>query len=901
MARRPRRSIRVAGGAGGSGGASEAPRGLQRAMRGLQGFASQARGAYSRLNETLLKLIPTVQQAGGAFGALRDTLRTTVPVINDAATSFGRVRYALATTIPLVSALTTQFAGLAATMRVAGSTGTSSIGTLAAAAGRAAVSTGAMSAGMVAVLGPLAAIAAAAALAYAAMFKWQDMPLWLKGILLVASPLVLAIRAIATAWSIATAPMRAFTGAISLVRSAITGTVTGIVTLTTALVRGLVSATASIVRFGASVVRSIGSGVRSAISGTVATVQSGLAVFNRLGNVLSGLGGELQSLAARIVDPLTEAARQFAVAGTALAGFAAQTGLSVEQAAALGYAAERSGSSVEAMASALQTVNTKLLEAQGGSVAAAQAFTQLGLDVNRLSAMAPEDRFTAIGTAIAGLAAPLERAKAASDAFGSSSETLIDMFARGQAGIAQMRREAERLGLIMTGPQIKAAKDLTDAQKLLKDSFTGLWRSLGAAVAPQLADTAKQMAAVVQAVTAWVKNNQPLIAQVFRIASTIAGVATGLSAVASALAVATPGLVALTAAAAAGWVAWEKYGSSAMQAMGSVMTFLQSLYDETMRVMGGIWDAIQAGDLELAVQIAWLGARKAWESGLQSLAAVTNEAFSGILQALSAGEWQNAAQQAWLTIKIAFSEGLNYLDQLWTGLQTTIDGVITYLRQQVNVGISELAKLALAGIEKISAVARVLEKYDPTGKIGSARLAMLEAARATGITKAANVDPAVANAALDEAAQARTNDRRDALALRQDARTGDILAAYDQRAGLQATATKAAQATGTGSDLDAALARAAAARAAATEKQADEIDRRGKLAAAASAAGGRAQEGFGAQFSGAALLALSGGGLQNAQDRTAKATEAAAKNTAEMVVLQKEQAKNDAKAQLKWA
>ena len=60
------------------------------------------------------------------------------------------------------------------------------------------------------------------------------------------------------------------------------------------------------------------------------------------------------------------------------------------------------------------------------------------------------------------------------------------------------------------------------------------------------------MAYVIQAVTAWVKANPELIRQVFSSASRVVAVASAVASLGGVLAVATPQLIALGAAAAAG-------------------------------------------------------------------------------------------------------------------------------------------------------------------------------------------------------------------------------------------------------------------------------------------------------------------------------------------------------------
>ena len=889
MARsRPRR-----GGGGGSGG--QAPRGLQRGMRSLQGFASQANAAYGRLNETLLKLIPTVSSLAQQYATMRDTLKNTVPIIDSANSSFSRMRTTIGSTIPLVAALSAQLGQMAITAKGSSLVAANSMSSFAAAAVKANGAMAASSTGLLAALGPFALLAAAAGAVYVALFKWDEIPLILKPILLIISPLVLAVRALATAWSVATAPYRAFTGAVSLGQAAIRGLLSTLISLP----GSLASVTTSAVKFAWSLSSAVASGAAKAASALRSLTVSALGSIGKLGGLLQGLGQSILSVTNSLTAPLTRAGEQFITAGVAVAALAAASGLAVRDVQALGYAAEQSGSSVEAMADAAGRMQQRLLEAQAGSDTAAAAFTQLGLSVDDLLRMSPEDRFAAVGTAIAELADPLERAKAAQDAFGTSAETLIGMFAKGQAGLAEMRAEAERLGLVLSEDQVASAKEAAAAQKMLRDSLTGLWRTLGAAIAPQLAETARQMASVVTATINWVRRNQETIAAAFRMAATIASVGTALTTVASGLALATPGLVALSAALAAGWVAWGRYGDNAKSALGSTLQVLQQIYDETMRVLGGIWQAIQGGDLELAVDIAWLGVQTAWTSGLMAIAEMTHPVFAGMLNALAAGDWSSAADQAWSAVQAVFELGLSSLDSLWTGLETTIDSVITYMRQQINVAIGYFADLAMQALKKVDSVAMVLQRYDPTGKVADLRLAMGNAARASGLTAAANASPEARNAALAAEQGQRQAAREAAFGDRQLARNARLTGLRDQLQAGQAQAGDSAQLTqGTRlADLEAKLfAAQQAAAAAETERQAQDLERRKRLEKGATAGG---SEGFGAVFSGAALLAMAGGG--GPQERAAKAGENVARNTAELVAIAKDaKERNAGKNQLVW-
>jgi len=787
-------------------------------MRSLQGFASQATAAYGKLNATLTALIPTVQAAGRAFGAMRDMLKATVAHIDAASSSFRRMRAILASTIPIVAALSYQLGQLGVVARGSSLVVSSAMGTIASSSARAAATVGAVNAGLLVTLAPFALIAAAATSAYVAIFKWESVPTILKPILFLLNPIVMAIRSVALAWSVATLPMRAFTGSVGLASSAVTGLVKSVASLPSALLR-VGSAAMSV---GKSLVNSIASGASSALSAMKSLASGALGFLGRLGSSLDSAGAALKGLVSSAVDPITNAAMEFGKAGTAAIAFAVAVGLSVEDATALGYAAEKSGVSIEQMYAQVQD---------------------------------------------------------------------------GTASLAAMRAEAQRLGLVLTGPQAAAARELTEAYAEMRFSLVGLWRTIGSAVAPQLAEAARQTAVVVKATTNWLAKNGPLVAQLFKIASTIATVGTGLATLGSVLAAATPGLVALTGAALAGYAAWGRYGQSIESAFSSVFAFARNAYQETMRVMGGIWDALQGGDLELAVEVAIAGALRAWTVGMATLAELSNATFGGILNALASGEWRLAADQAWTAIQTVFVQGVSALDSVWTGLTNTIDAAITYLRQQINVVIKEIARFGLAALSQANDVARMLAKYDPTGKLEVARQEAVRSVNQSGLSGLARTNTDGVNAGLAAQADTRQQGRLGELAGRQASRDeqlrqlGFAAQTAQGQAGMAATERDVATRDRLQRAMDAAL---AARELAALNTRQDERRREQMQAGAqaAQASGG----GFGATFSATALMSLG----QTAQERAAKAAEATLGRLDKLIALEQKRQKEQRAAELEF-
>lgn len=843
-------------------------RGLTRAMRGLQGFAGQANAAYGKLGATIEALVEPVANLAVAFGTVRDTLRETVAAIDSCNESLSGMNMRIAALIPMMTTLNAQFTAIAGTSQIAGFTGSSALSKMSFAAAKATVTTGTFGATLATALFPLTAIAAAIGVVYVALFKWDELPFVVKALMLALSPLVGLLRALVNAFKIVTAPIRLFIGGLNLIQSAVTGTIRQIILLPVNVGKALIATSAAVVKFGSLVARTLGSVAAGAFRGLSAAA----AGVSSVGNVMAGIGDQVVTAASRISRPLTDAGAKFAAAGTAAVAMAAATGLSVGAVQAFGYAAERSGVSADAMASAVASLNKSATQAATGTGEASRMIQRLGLDVGKVAAMNAETRLIVVGQAIRDLADPAERSAASVALLGSDASDLLKIFDGGAAGIGKFYAQADRLGLLMSGPQAKAAQELTKAQQTLSQSYQGLWQQLGAAVAPALTDAAEQMAYVIQAVTAWVKANPELIRQVFSIASRVVAVASAIASLGGVLAVATPQLIALGAAAAAGYLAWQRYGASIQAAAGTALQYLGDMWAGTQEVLGGIYDAIYAGDLEAAVAIAWSGAKKAWTAGLNDLSSITGDALGGILNALAAGDWKSALDQALSLIREGLTQAAGYLDTIWTGVVNKLDDVTTAIRQMVNVAIQELAKLAMAGLDKLVQASKAIEQYDPTGKLKDMRLTMQLAASTSGIAKTALTSPDAANKQLAADTAQRQTQRDADLALRNAARLASQLTMAGQRQQLADAAKLAAggQRVAIAGQLDNQLADAAieAFRAAQDRADAAEVDRKKRLEAAATAGGG----GFGATFSAATLMSL-GGKRESAADRTAKAVE----------------------------
>jgi hypothetical protein len=413
---------------------------------------------------------------------------------------------------------------------------------------------------------------------------------------------------------------RAIKGAVALIRS-IPGAIKGAVEYLKRLGKAAVDAA-----------KRLTTAAWAGFTGTINRISSS---FKQLGRTVAIVGAGMAAAGALIVAPLTKAAKEFQKHGERI-------NLLTEQYRRFGVTAE--------------TMSVY-------AYAASQA-------VGRLGAMGESERIA----------------------------NIMRTVKEGTPEFENWRRQAEAAGAVMGGDGVASAMALGDAYRRLSASLSGLWQQLGSAVAPAITETTELMVGAIRGITAWVKQNQTLIANVFRVATAVAGLGTSLTAVGGALmgiGTAISPLTAILAAVAgamavveyrtqAGTTLIGAYRDSVVRMYQTVMQYLEPILKHFQRVFGGIRDAVMAGDLQLAFQIAIAGIKVAWVEGMNWLAERTGGIFGNVLKNLAGGNWKGAAEQAMNGIRVAWLTGINFLDRLWADLRTNFRNVMYGLADQLD-------------------------------------------------------------------------------------------------------------------------------------------------------------------------------------------------------------------------
>jgi hypothetical protein len=393
--------------------------------------------------------------------------------------------------------------------------------------------------------------------------------------------------------------------------------------------RGIKAVRASMTRLAASastIGRSFSSGFGAANS-ALKTMAGGLLNTRTL--IASAVGGA----------GLGMLAKTFADAGSEIADMSARTGVAAEELSSLGYAAKLTGSDMGAVEKAIRKMQTSGKGLAGGTA------TQ--------SLMAYADQIAAIQD-------PAQQTALAVQLFGKSGASLLPMLKGGSAGLRAMADEAERMGVIMSAEDVAAADELGDTFDKLRMASQGVFRSLGAALAPTLIELGQSMISVLSTISQFINGNRELVASLFSISTytTLAG--SLFSWLGQAIAYLLPVSQGVTEGIASGW---------------------SGLWGWISPILEGVTTALLSGQWEAAGRIAMLGLEQAIRVGTQPIYDIWTDLYStiaiGAINAVAAVA--NTFAGIPTTIMNAFGTAITWLTGTWDQTVNYIAKKLLYL------------------------------------------------------------------------------------------------------------------------------------------------------------------------------------------------------------------------------
>jgi len=363
------------------------------------------------------------------------------------------------------------------------------------------------------------------------------------------------------------------------------------------------------------------------------------------------MGQRLVVAASGVIAPALAATNTFSTMGDNIAKMAKRTGVSVEALSELGFAAGLSGSSIEDLEKGLKRMARTINDAGDGMATAKDALTDVGVSVEALQQMSPEQQFKTLAQAFSQITDASKKAALAQEIFGRAGTQLIPLMDEGAAGIEALQEQARALGLTISTETAADAELLNDTLDILKRSLRQVVFQIGAALSGTVVDAASAVTKFVTRAIKWVQINRQIIVTVFKVAAGVGaagaglialgatisamgvglgGVATVVGAIGTAIAaIISPAGLALVAVAALGaaLVKYTKTGAAAVAWLGDRFRELWRFIGE---VVGGITDALAAGDIRAAANVMWTALRVAWETGTKPLQEIWAKFWSRI-------------------------------------------------------------------------------------------------------------------------------------------------------------------------------------------------------------------------------------------------------------------------------
>lgn len=154
---------------------------------------------------------------------------------------------------------------------------------------------------------------------------------------------------------------------------------------------------------------------------------------------------------------------------------AEKTGISAEKLGELRFAGEATGTPLDALTSGISRLSKQMAEAAGGNKEAIATFKTLGVEVkNADGTLRDSDEVLGdLADKFASYEDGAAKAALAQRIFGKSGAEMIPLLNQGRQGIADLKTEAEQLGVVIDGRTAKAAATFNDNLTKIKLSAEG--------------------------------------------------------------------------------------------------------------------------------------------------------------------------------------------------------------------------------------------------------------------------------------------------------------------------------------------------------------------------------------------------------------------------------------------
>lgn len=283
--------------------------------------------------------------------------------------------------------------------------------------------------------------------------------------------------------------------------------------------------------------------------------------FEKAGADIALIGATLFSSGAIIFEFLRRAVMEFSEFGDSAAKTGKRVGITAGQVGELQHALSLAGASAGDLDTGFRGMSRAVLELNRGGEKIVETFNMLGLSVDYINSLSPDEKFIVVGKRIAAIADTTQRAAIMMEIFGKSGAMLIPFFEQSTLAIEEARLEARAFGIALSDDAAARAEQLNDELGRTQQAAKGVRLAIGSIMAPVVIDLMKAFERLLIAVRMYIVTNPELITGMAKLARTMLQVGAGILAVKAALlALQNPYIILIALAGAAALLMLDAFG-----------------------------------------------------------------------------------------------------------------------------------------------------------------------------------------------------------------------------------------------------------------------------------------------------------------------------------------------------
>lgn len=269
----------------------------------------------------------------------------------------------------------------------------------------------------------------------------------------------------------------------------------------------------------------IGSSISKAIDDSGGEVEkASSSLGSKIGGGLSkGLTGAGTVLGTSLVGAigltkgLTDLATSSASTADHIDKMSQKIGISREAYQELDFIASQSGMSVDSLQSGMKSLTAVMDGVANGTESSIQKFEALGVSAVNAdgSLRSQEDVLFETLTALQGVENQTEKARLATELFGKSGTELMPLLNSETGSIEEMKKQAHKLGLVLSDDMIDNSVELTDSLDQTKRAFSSLITNLGGSLAPVVTQMSNGLQEFLPTLQTAISELSPLLIDMF--------------------------------------------------------------------------------------------------------------------------------------------------------------------------------------------------------------------------------------------------------------------------------------------------------------------------------------------------------------------------------------------------